>query len=150
MSLATPSAIFDSTLGLLEELVAISSPSGDAAGLAAAAEHLAATFRRRGFAVEIRSQPDADESLRPVVYARGPELAADAGRYLLIVGHFDTVLAAVPPERRGERLYATGAIDMKGGLAALVGALDLLAAQGRAAACGRSSRASGGTTPRPW
>ncbi len=134
MSLATPSAIFASTLGLLEELVAISSPSGDAAGLAAAAQHLAATFRRRGFAVEIRSQPDADESLRPVVYARGPELAADAGSYLLIVGHFDTVLAAVPPERRGERLYATGAIDMKGGLAALVGALDLLAAEGRAGA----------------
>ncbi len=133
MKRTTPPEIFASTLELPEELVAISSPSGDPTGLAAAAECLAAAFRRRGFDVEIRSQPDADETLLPVVYARSPDLPA-AGPYLLLVGHFDTVLAAVPPERRDGRLYATGAIDMKGGLAALVGALDLLAAQGRAGA----------------
>ncbi len=133
MSPATPPEIFASTLELLEELVAISSPSGDPAGLAAAAECLAGAFGRRGFDVEIRSQPDADDNLLPVLYARGPEVAA-GDPYLLVVGHFDTVLAAVPPERRGDRLYATGVIDMKGGLAAFAGALDLLAAQGRAGA----------------
>ena len=134
MSVATPPEIFASTLAFLERLTAISSPSGDPTGLAAAAECLAGAFRRRGFAVEIRRQPDAGETLLPVLYARGAKLPPGAGPYLLIVGHFDTVLAAVPSERRGERLYATGAIDMKGGLAALVGALDLLAARGRAGA----------------
>jgi glutamate carboxypeptidase len=39
-------------------------------------------------------------------------------------------LPAAPPRRDGGRLVATGAIDMKGGLATLAGALDLLARRG--------------------
>jgi glutamate carboxypeptidase len=123
-----PPRIFASTLELLEELTSISSPSGDTAGLLAAAECLGEAYRRRGLDVEIRHQPDDGEVPQPVLYARGP--AAGTGRYLLVVGHVDTVLPAAVPERRGDRLLATGATDMKGGLAALAGALELLAADG--------------------
>jgi glutamate carboxypeptidase len=49
---------------------------------------------------------------------------------LLVIGHMDTVLPAALPRREGDRLYATGAIDMKGGLAAFLGALDLARQRG--------------------
>jgi glutamate carboxypeptidase len=42
----------------------------------------------------------------------------------------DTVLPAIEPEVEQRRLFATGALDMKGGLAMLLGALDLLEARG--------------------
>ena len=42
----------------------------------------------------------------------------------------DTVLPAREPRLETDRLLATGALDMKGGLAMLVGALDVLAAEG--------------------
>jgi glutamate carboxypeptidase len=42
----------------------------------------------------------------------------------------DTVLPASEPRIEDDRLVATGAIDMKGGLAAFLGALDLLAHRG--------------------
>lgn len=128
---ASPPEIFAATLKLLEELTAISSPSGDTAGLRAAAERLGDAYRRCGLEIEIRPRPDDGETPQPVLYARGP---AAGDNYLLVVGHLDTVLAAAPPELRDDRLYATGATDMKGGLAALAGALELLAADGDRAA----------------
>ena len=51
--------------------------------------------------------------------------------FLLLVGHMDTVLPAIPPRIEGDRLIATGGLDMKAGLVMLVGALDLLAARGQ-------------------
>lgn len=123
----TPPAIFTSTLGLLEELTAISSPTGDHDGLRRAASRLAAAFAAQDLAVTVLDEPDVDGSTQPVLYARGP--AADS-HPLLLIGHLDTVLPARPPRRTDGRLYATGAIDMKGGLAALVGALELLAERG--------------------
>ena len=126
----TPSDIFDSTLELLERLCAISSPSGDLDGLDAAARCLGEELEQRGLAVEIRQEPAADGSPQPVLYARAGNTAET---HLLAIGHLDTVLEAATPERRGARLHATGAIDMKGGLAALVGALDTLAARGLSA-----------------
>ncbi len=123
----TPRDIFDSTLTLLERLCAISSPSGDLDGLGAAARLLGDELGRRGLEVEIRQEPGEDGRPQPVLYARSGQARR---AHLLAIGHLDTVLEARPPERRGEQLYATGAIDMKGGLVALVGALDLLAARG--------------------
>jgi len=113
---------------LLVELCALSSPSDDADGVGAVAARLAAELGRRGLACEIEQERGADGALHPVLLARGP---AAAGRHLLLVGHMDTVLPAIPPRLDGDRLEATGAFDMKGGLAMLLGALDLMAARGR-------------------
>ena len=49
---------------------------------------------------------------------------------ILLIGHFDTVLSAATPRREGDRLVATGAIDMKGGIVAFLKALDLVARRG--------------------
>jgi glutamate carboxypeptidase len=150
-----PPDLFAATLRLLEELTAISSASGDAAGLERMAARLAAELAARGLVVEVRqglgdagdkplATPASGGGSLPVVLARGPataqaaavpEAPADAGR-LLLIGHFDTVLAAAAPRRLGDRLVATGAIDMKGGLATLFGALDLLARRGVAPPAG--------------
>jgi glutamate carboxypeptidase len=143
---ALPADLFAATLALLEELTAISSASGDAAGLGRMAARLGAVLAARGLEVEVRKGlgPDGRDgcgsatgpsvSTLPVVVARGPAVAAGrAGRgHLLLIGHLDTVLPAAPPRRDGDRLVATGAIDMKGGLATLAGALDLLARRGAA------------------
>ncbi len=113
-------------LQLLEELCALSSPSGDRAGLAAVAAHLAAALAVRGLPAQVEGW-EGEGGAWPVVLAGDPGAAAP----LLLVGHLDTVLPAAPLRRGEDRLVATGAIDMKGGLAALCGALDLLAAEGR-------------------
>jgi len=121
-----PEPLFERAVELLRELTAISSDSGDPAGLRRAAERLASALRERGLAVEIRDEDGA--SPLPVLYARG----ADTSRgHLLLIGHLDTVLPAMEPHLDGDRLIATGAIDMKGGLAAFVGALDLLHYRGQ-------------------
>jgi glutamate carboxypeptidase len=112
-------------LALLEELVRISSPSGDRAGGEAAARRYAAELGVLGLAARVEPWPGADGEA-PVVVAG----AAEAAGALLAIGHLDTVLDAAPPRRDGDRLFATGAIDMKGGLAAFAGALALLAARG--------------------
>ncbi|HEV8581400.1 MAG TPA: M20/M25/M40 family metallo-hydrolase [Thermoanaerobaculia bacterium] len=125
MTTALPETIFANTLGLLRELTALSSPSGDPDGLRRMAERLAEALRDRGLAVEIRDEasPEMDGAMLPVLAARGSDTAHG---HLLLIGHLDTVLPAAPPRVEGDRLVATGAIDMKGGLATLLGALDLL------------------------
>lgn len=125
--LELPASIFERTLALLEELVRESSASDDRAGLERMARRLGDALAARGLGVEIHGRPPrpGGEEL-PVLVAR----AGEGPRPLLLIGHVDTVLPASAPSRSGERLIATGAIDMKGGFAALLGALDLLAARG--------------------
>jgi glutamate carboxypeptidase len=144
-----PPDLFAGTVELLAELAAISSPSGDADGLRRMAERLAAELGKRGLSAEVRwgaegaspgSQApaagnseggvaggEAPPGSLPVLVARGADLSRG---HLLLLGHLDTVLPALPPRREDGRLIATGAIDMKGGLATLLGALDLLARRG--------------------
>ncbi len=146
---ALPPDLFAATVALLEELTAISSASGDAAGLGRMAARLGAVLAARGLEVEVRQGlgPDDREgcgsaagpigSTLPVLVARGPAVAAGgaspAGRgHRVLSGPIDTVLSAAPPRRDGDRLVATGAIDTKGALATLAGALDLLARRGAA------------------
>jgi len=128
-----PEPIFRRTLDLLVELTAISSPSHDAGGLRRMADRLAAELAARGLAPEIRDEPGESGTPLPVLLGRGPSTSGDPetprGHHLLI-GHLDTVLPAAPPRVEGDRLVATGAIDMKGGLAAFLGALDLLRHRG--------------------
>jgi glutamate carboxypeptidase len=121
---ALPEPLFQRTLGVLRELTTISSDSGDPAGLRRAAAYLATALRERGLATEIH---DEGSPPLPVLYARGADTALGQ---LLLIGHLDTVLPAAEPRLEGDRLIATGAIDMKGGLAAFVGALDLLRHRG--------------------
>ncbi len=136
-----PEPLFEEACRLLEALTAISSPSGDRDGLHRAAGLLAGALQARGFEAAVVDEAAAeatDEEMDgaaaeesaglPVLHARGPGAAA-AG-HLLLIGHLDTVLPAIPPQRAGGRLVATGAIDMKGGLVTLTGALDLLHERG--------------------
>src|SRR3954471_21548686 len=124
-----PEPLLQKAVGFLRELTRISSDSGDPAGLRSAAEYLAAALRERGLAAEIRDEsPAADSPPLPVLDARGPDTARGP---LLLIGHLDTVLPAMEPRLKGDRLIATGSIDMKGGLAAFVGALDLLRDRGQ-------------------
>jgi len=120
-----PPAIREHTHSVLLDFCTISSASGDAPGLDRMASRLGDELGRH-LAVEIVRERDSHGSLMPVLIARGPR-ATDGG--LLIVGHLDTVLPAIPPRIEGDRLIATGALDMKGGLATLVAALDLLKAR---------------------
>jgi glutamate carboxypeptidase len=114
-----PEEVFARTKRLLVELCAISSASADREGLMATARRLADELGARGLSTEIE---DADGA--PLLLARGPDTA---NGHLLVVGHMDTVLPAIPPVLDGDRLIATGALDMKGGLAMFLGALDLMA-----------------------
>jgi glutamate carboxypeptidase len=111
----------------LRDLCAISSESGNADGIRRIAAYISAELRRHGLRVQIVDEPDAAGVNQPVLIARGP---STGDRHLLLLGHMDTVLPAIEPEVEQRRLFATGALDMKGGLAMLLGALDLLEARG--------------------
>lgn len=115
------------TVVLLEELCAISSPSGDIAGLERMAARLGDELSRFGFTPRLEQRADREGTLQPVLVASRAPAPDD---YVLLIGHLDTVLPAATPQRRAHQLHATGALDMKGGFAALVGALELLAARG--------------------
>ena len=123
---ALPEPLFQSSIDLLDELTAISSPSGDPRGIRRMAERFGEALAGHGLVPEIHEE-DGGRGPLPVLYARGTDTSRG---HLLLIGHLDTVLPAAVPHREGDRLVATGAIDMKGGLATLVGALDLLRLRG--------------------
>ena len=112
---------------LLHELCSISSASGDVDGIGRVAERLAAELEATGLHCEVRREPNGRGGVEPVLVARALEAKHDV---LLLVGHLDTVLPAVPPRREGTRLHGTGALDMKGGLVTLVCALQELRRRG--------------------
>lgn len=122
-----PEPIFQRTLDLLVDLTAISSPSNDPDGLRRMAHRLAEELAVRGLTPEITHEEGEGGTPLPVLLGRGSDMG---GGHLLLIGHLDTVLPAAPPRVDGDRLVATGAIDMKGGLAAFLGALDLLRHRG--------------------
>jgi glutamate carboxypeptidase len=128
-----PQDLYLRTITLLEELTRISSASEEASGLFAIAERLTQLLRERGLSASVHRQRCSDGTELPVVCA-GVGAASDGASpvagALLAIGHLDTVLTAVPPRRDGDRLVATGAVDMKAGLVAFCGALDLLAHRG--------------------
>jgi glutamate carboxypeptidase len=123
-----PEPVFDHALEVLERLCGISSASGDVAGLRRVAWRLGRELELFGFDVDLTEEPGVNSRPQPVLVARTPGVGES---YTLLVGHLDTVLPAVAPSREGQRFVGTGALDMKGGFAALVGALDLLRDRGR-------------------
>jgi acetylornithine deacetylase len=113
---------------MLEALVRIPSvnptlvPGG--AGEREIAGYLAAACAQLGLAV---MQAEVAPG-RPNVVAVLPGISPGKGRNLLLNGHTDTVGAAgmeapFTPVLQGDRLYGRGCDDMKGGLAAMVGAM---------------------------
>jgi glutamate carboxypeptidase len=110
----------------LEQLVAISSPSGDVDGA------------ERALALCARLLPPGAETERPSCSTPGsaPDLLARISgtgkRRVLLLGHVDTVIghdAHQPLRREGERLYGTGTADMKGGVVLALGVARALASR---------------------
>lgn len=123
----------DSTISLLRDLIAIDSvnPSlvAGGAGEAGVAARAADEMRAIGLDVEITEVSPGRPNVVGVMEGNRP------GPSLMFCGHLDTVGVAGmkapfdPAEREG-RIYGRGSQDMKGGLAAMIGATARLAAAG--------------------
>lgn len=125
--IATPGPLVERSVHLLQELCSISSASGDTEGLYRMTEILGRELTPLGMLSEVHAESGINGSAKPVLVARSPSASV---RHTLLLGHLDTVLPAVPPKLDEGRLVGTGALDMKGGFAALVGALQLLRERG--------------------
>ncbi len=97
-----------------------------AAGETEIAHWLAETCRQMGFDTQLQEAAPG----RPNVIARWR--GSGNGRSLLMTGHVDVVsvenmqIPPFTPQIKDNRLYGRGAFDMKGGLAAILGAVDAL------------------------
>ncbi|MEX2193870.1 MAG: M20/M25/M40 family metallo-hydrolase [Thermoleophilaceae bacterium] len=108
----------------LEALVAVSSPSGDAAG---AEEAIAVASVLLPDEAEVERPPCSSPDHAPDLLARVK--GTGTGRIVLL-GHLDTVVAHGAHrnlERGEERLSGSGAVDMKGGVVLALGVLKALA-----------------------
>jgi acetylornithine deacetylase len=123
----------DSTITLLEELVAIDSVNPSLApgsrGEQDMARRIALECFDAGLAVEILEVAPGRPNVVGVLEGSAP------GPTLMFCGHMDTVgvagmSAPFQPVRRDNLLYARGAQDMKGGLAAMLGAARALSEGG--------------------
>jgi len=123
----------DPTISLLKRLVATDSVNPTlvpgAAGEAAVARVLAEELQRFGLRVDIQEAAPG----RPNVI--GTLQGRRAGRSLMLCGHIDTVGVAgmtkpFDPVERNGRLYGRGSQDMKSGVAAMVGAAEIIAEAG--------------------
>ncbi|MGH9408297.1 MAG: M20/M25/M40 family metallo-hydrolase, partial [Vicinamibacterales bacterium] len=117
----------DETLGAIETLAGLESPSTDKAAVDRCGEVLARMLREIGADVETRPQQDRGNHVRA-------HLVGDRGRVLLL-GHIDTVwplgtLGRMPLRRDGDRLYGPGVFDMKAGVAIALTAMAALRASG--------------------
>jgi acetylornithine deacetylase/succinyl-diaminopimelate desuccinylase family protein len=123
----------DPTIDLLSRLVAIDSVNPSlvpgAPGERAVAAEVANVLRSGGLDVEVTDAAPGRPNVVGVLRGRTP------GRSLMLCGHLDTVgvagmTAPFDPAQRDGRLYGRGAQDMKGGVAAMIGAALRLAADG--------------------
>jgi acetylornithine deacetylase len=115
----------DPTLRLLRDLVAIDSVNPSlvpgAAGELAIAGRIADELRAIGLDVAMAEIQPGRPNVVGVLNGRAP------GRTLMLCGHMDTVSVEgmtrpFDPVERDGRLYGRGAQDMKGGVAAMIGA----------------------------
>ena len=100
-------------LEFIEALVAIESPSDDAAAVNRCGGELAARLEALGGAITRIPSSAAGDHLR-AVFGNGT-------RQILLLGHFDTVwpvgqLATMPLQRQRGRLHGPGVFDMKAGI----------------------------------
>jgi acetylornithine deacetylase len=125
----------DPAIRLLRELVAIDSVNPSlvpgAAGEAQIADAIATHMRALGLDVELQEAAPGRPNVIGVLEGR------TKGRSLMLCGHVDTVgvdgmASPFDPIERDGRLYGRGSQDMKGGLAAMIDAARLIAAEGLA------------------
>src|SRR5471032_3198184 len=135
---SAPSAMHsDPAIRFLRELVAVNSVNPTlvpgAPGERDVAALIAAEMRKSRLDVSVEAVADGRPNVVGVLEGRAP------GRTLMFCGHTDTVGVAgmrdpfTPIERDG-RLYARGAQDMKGGVAAMIDAAASIARNGGLAA----------------
>ena len=101
----------------LEQLVAISTPFGDVPAAERAFELCQRLLPPESMFERV---PCSTAGCAPDLVAR---IAGEGSRRLLLLGHVDTVVAHSdhrPLDPDGERLYGSGAADMKGGVAILL------------------------------
>jgi len=115
----------DPTIALLEELVAIDSVNPSlvpgARGEADIARRVVVECIALGLAVDVTEVAPGRPNVVAVLDGREP------GPALMLCGHLDTVGVSgmtrpFEPQQRDGRLYGRGAQDMKGGVAAMIGA----------------------------
>jgi acetylornithine deacetylase len=127
----------DSTIKLLRDIIAIDSvnpslvPGG--VGEDGVAHRLADELRAIGLDVSLSEVSPGRSNVVGVLEGRA------SGKSLMYCGHLDTVgvegmKAPFDPVERGGRIYGRGSQDMKGGLAAMIGAARKLADSGGLAA----------------
>jgi acetylornithine deacetylase len=123
----------DPAIRLLRDLVAVNSINPTlvpgAPGEAAVADAIAIEMRRIGLDVAVDDIAPGRPNVVGVLEGRRP------GPTVMLCGHTDTVgVAGMPdpftPIERDGRLYARGAQDMKGGVAAMIDAARIVAAEG--------------------
>jgi glutamate carboxypeptidase len=123
-SLASPPApdaveeLIENAEADLEELVAISSPSGDRD---AAERALALCARRLPPQAILERVPCSSPDHAPDLLARMPGTGT---KRVLLLGHVDTVVAHashIPLRREGDTWRGSGSVDMKGGVALALG-----------------------------
>ena len=120
----TAGAIAARALQETMELVAISSPSGDAA---AAEVAVAAATAMLPPEAAVERPPCSSPEHAPDLLAR---LSGSGRARILLVGHLDTVIAHErhrPADTEGNLLHGSGTIDMKGGDALALGVLRAMA-----------------------
>jgi glutamate carboxypeptidase len=113
---------------LLKQLVTLESPTDDKKAVDACAAFVARELKRVGCRITVHPQKDIGDL---VVAEFAPGRVKDADDEILVLGHIDTVwplgkLTKMPFFVQGNRLYGPGALDMKGGLVALLSALRCL------------------------
>lgn len=125
--------VIDPTIRLLEDLVAIDSVNPSlvpgARGEAEVARRIAAECAAAGLTVDVTEVAPGRPNVVAVLEGRAP------GPTLMFCGHIDTVGVAgmeapFQPRHRDGRVYGRGAQDMKGGVAAMLGAARALAEGG--------------------
>jgi acetylornithine deacetylase len=126
----------DPAIRLLRDLVAIDSVNPSlvpgAAGEGQISQAVAGHLMRLGLDVEMQEAAPGRANVIGVLDGRGK------GRSLMLCGHVDTVGvegmdAPFDPVERDGRLYGRGAQDMKGGVAAMIDAVRLVARDGLSA-----------------
>jgi glutamate carboxypeptidase len=108
----------------MEALVSVSSPSGDLHG---GEEAIAVCNALLPPSAETERLPCSTEGYADDLLAR---VSGTGAKRVLLIGHVDTVVAHEnhrPMERRGDRLYGSGTVDMKGGVALSLALLEVLA-----------------------